>query len=192
MTEPNSEAISVMKDKIVKRLEEKFNDVSNIKGEYYANITFYVIITGIMLFFVYILLSNLYSILNLHSMLNSDSKRRTYRRNKLNALYSDNNIYNDDSYITDKLNYNEYIVEKLNKQNTNVKNHFQELLEFKRRYDIDDSLSTSITTDNLANKNDDYEYANTRKNTPFWDMLFAPPKHYELVNRLGGAEVIVN
>lgn len=192
MTEPNSEAISVMKDKIVKRLEEKFNEVSNIKGEYYANITFYVIITGLMLFFVYILLSNLYSILNLHSMINSDSKRRTYRRNKLNALYSDNNIYNDDSYITNKLNYNEYIVEKLNKQNTNVKNHFQELLEFKRRYDIDDSLSTSVTTDNLVNKNDDYEYANTRKNTPFWDMLFTPPKHYELVNRLGGAEVIVN
>lgn len=192
MTEPNSEAISVMKDKIVKRLEEKFNEVSNIKGEYYANITFYVIITGLMLFFVYILLSNLYSILNLHSMLNSDSKRRTYRRNKLNALYSDNNIYNDDSYITNKLNYNEYILEKLNKQNTNVKNHFQELLEFKRRYDIDDSLSTSVTTDNLVNKNDDYEYVNTRKNTPFWDMLFTPPKHYELVNRLGGAEVIVN
>ena len=182
----------IMKRDIYNKLRTKFNNISNIKSEQYANLTFYVIIIGMMLFFIYILLSNLYSILKLHASLNNDSKRRSYRRNRLNVLYTDNNTFDDDVSFMEKSNYNEYIVEKLNKQNTNVRNHFNELLEFKRRYDIDDTLEAGVSTDNLVNTYDNYEYTNTKKNTSFWDMLFAPPKHYELVNRLGGTEAIHN
>lgn len=186
------EDLTKVKNEIIKNLERKFNNVSYIKGEQYANLTFYVIIIGLMMFFIYILLSNLYSILKLHSTLNEDSKRQSYRRSRSNILYTDNNSFYDDTSFTDKLNYNEYIVEKLNKQNTNVKNHFNELLEFKRRYNIDDTLNTGVSTDNLVDTYDNYDYSNTRMNTSFWDMLFAPPKHYELVNRLGGLEAIQN
>ena len=97
-------------NKIYNKLTTKFNNISNIKSEQYANLTFYVIIIGMMLFFIYILLSNLYSILKVHASLNDDSKRRSYRRNRLNVLYTDNNTFDDDVSFMEKSNYNEYIV----------------------------------------------------------------------------------
>lgn len=172
-------------DDIISSLSKDLDSISNIKGQLYANIVFYIIIIGVMIFFTSIVLMELYNVLNNYNMMNKDSNRDSNRNNPSRNFNIDSNIYDDsNSFINQNINHNEYIINKLEKQNINVKAHFKELLKFKQKHDIDSKLHTSITPDNISSVNDNYNYQK-KKNTPFWDLLFTPPKHYELMNKIG-------
>ena len=123
--------------------------------------------------------------------MNDDSNRRSFK-NDYSQNYTDNNIYEDDNVYNYNINHNEYIVNKLKKQNNNLKDTFDELLVFKQKHNIDDRLHTSITTNNISSEYDNYNYLDKQKNTSFWDMLFSPPKHYELMNKIGNHPYIYN
>ena len=168
----------------INSLTKELETISNIKGQMYANVVFYMIVVGIMLFFISIILLDLYQVLKNYQMMNKDSNRQSFRNNSNTVFNIDNNSYEDDNIFNYNVNYNEFIVNKLNKQNKNVKTHFEELLKFKQKHNIDDKLHTSVTPNNITSVNDNYNYIK-RKNTPFWNMLFSPPKHYELMNRIG-------
>ena len=146
----DSNALDSIHDKInstIESLSKEFEAVSKIKGQMYANVVFYIIIIGIMLFFISIILFDLYHVLKNYQMMNKDSNRKSFRNSTSNSLV-DNNIYEDDNVYNYNINHNEYILNNLHKQNKNVKNHFEELLKFKQKHNIDDNYIL-VTPNNI-------------------------------------------
>lgn len=183
----HSNALGSIQEKInstIDSLSKELEAISNIKGQMYANVVFYMVIVGIMIFFISIILFDLYHVFKNYQTMNKDSNRQSFRNNSSTYFNIDNYSYEDDNVYNYNVNYNEYIINKLNKQNKNVKDHFEELLKFKQKHNIDDKIHTSVTPSNISPENDNYNY-NKKKHTPFWNMLFSPPKHYELMNKIG-------
>lgn len=179
-----------VQDKIqntIDSLSKELLQISNIKGTIYTNLAFYFIVVMVMFFFMFIVLKDLYNSLNNYEMMKKDSNRQSYKSksNNTSNLYMDNNVFDDDNVINYNINHNEFILQKLKKQNKNLHTHFDELLKFKDRYNIDDTLYTSVTPNNISSTYDNYDYERKKNKTSFWDSLFSPPKHYSLMNKLG-------
>lgn len=179
-----------VQDKInntIDSLSKELLQISKIKGTIYTNLAFYFIVIMVMFFFMFIVLKDLYTTLNNYEMMKKDSNRQSYKSKSddTSNLYIDNNVYDDDNIINYNINHNEFILQKLKKQNKNLRTNFDELLKFKDRYNIDDTLYTSVTPNNISSVHDNYDYEHKKTKTSFWDSLFSPPKHYALMNKLG-------
>ena len=46
-------------------------------------------------------------------------------------------------------------------------------------------ITTYLLHPIISSEYDNYNYVKKNTNTSFWDMLFSPPKHYELMNKIG-------
>lgn len=170
----------------INSLMKELESVKNIKGTMYSNLAFYFIVLGIMLFFLSIVLKNLYLTFVNYELMKHDSARLPKSSNTIDNVFDiDSNHYDDsNNYYTYKFNHNEFILNKLKKQNQNVHQTFENLLKYKQKYDIDNTLYTSVTPQNISSNNDDYNYDPTR-NSSFWKTLFSTPKHFQLMNMLG-------
>jgi hypothetical protein len=56
------------------KLNKKLGEIGAIKNDVYMDMFYYIVIVGIMCFFVYIILLDLYTVVKLHSIQNQDSK----------------------------------------------------------------------------------------------------------------------
>jgi hypothetical protein len=97
----------------------------------------------------------------------------------------DDNEYGDGGGVN-FVNTNEYIMSGLEQRDRNVNRHFESLLAFKKRHNIDTDLNVDIDAKVLGRENDNYSYPAIKKNTPFTELLFAEPD-YSFVNRAGGS-----
>lgn len=168
-----------------KKLQKKLNDVDEIVSNIYFDFFYYFIIIGIMMFFLYIILGDLYKTLKLYNVQNEDTKRTSFRKNSKKSIYQDDNEYIRDDDIS--INVNSYIQDGFSRRNKSFMDEFDKLLNFKVENKIDDKIHTGdINTTSIYSKFDDYEYSSKKKNSSFWNMLFEKPKHHSLVNNSEG------
>lgn len=170
-----------MSDK--EKLLNKVNEISSIKQDAYLDIFNYMVVVGVMSFFVYIILSDLYKILKLHTVQSNDSKQMFASKSKAKIL-NDNNEYEID--FSEGMNKNKELLDGLTKANMAVYNKFDNLIKFKAENHLD-TLEVDVNENNINSKNDDWNYPVKRKNTSFWSMIFEKPKHYSLVNNSDSA-----
>jgi hypothetical protein len=169
IVEKYNKGINEIKESLLKRLDES----ANYTADLYTTIIYYIIVVGIMFFFIYIILSDLYNTFKLHNIQNSDIKR-----NKNNIVYDDN--YNYDIDALEK-NNNESIMTSIKNKDNSISNEFSKLIQFKQKHDLNDNLYINSTLDTLSSKDDNYYYPN-KKSTGFWKLLFDKPKHTNIVN----------
>jgi hypothetical protein len=163
------------------KLNKKLGEIGAIKNDVYMDMFYYIIIVGIMCFFVYIILSDLYTVVKLHSVQNQDSKSSQSKYN----IFEDNNTYDNDN-DNDK-NSSMYILQSLNNQDDNINKEFEDLLLFKNENKLDATLYTDASVKSISSDFDDYKYPKRRNESNFFSMLFERPKHASLVNKAGGA-----
>jgi hypothetical protein len=168
------------------RLMKKLDDVKDIVSDAYTDILYYAVITTIMGFFVYIILTDIHKTLNMHYIQKDETKGETVAKKKKNdPIYADNYIYTTDNpFITQ--NNNQYIKNELRKRNTKLEYSLDKLNNFKKENNIDDTIYNSIDIKNVSAVHDNYEYVKNKRETSFWDMLFQKPKHYGMVNNSQG------
>lgn len=169
--------IESMRQKWYSQVKELGQMADDLAYEYLT----YTFVVIIMIFFLYIILSNLYSTFKFHEMLNKDARHESYRNNSINRAKLDNNEFSQE--FDPFYNTNEYILDNLQRNDQNVKQRFQRLLEFKRRNNIDSDLHINIDQNVISNKVDNYAYPDKVKNTPFLEMLFSEP-NYNQLNRI--------
>jgi hypothetical protein len=165
------------------KLLKKLNEISDIKQDAYLDIFYYIIVVGIMSFFVYIILSDLYKILKLHSIQSNDSKKMFESKSKAKILNDDNEYEID---FNEGMNKNKELLDGLTKANMAVYNKFNNLIQFKAENHLD-NLEIDVNENNINSKNDDWNYPVKRKDSSFWSMIFEKPKHYSLVNNSDSA-----
>jgi hypothetical protein len=169
-----------------KRIREKINkkveEIANIEANTYVDLIFYIIIVGIMCFFLYIIIYDLYRTLKFYYQQNDDSKHTSYRKNK-SATADDNEYKLDDE---NKFNSNEYIKESLEKSNSVLNSDLHELKQFKKKNNIDFNTYASIDTKNINHLNDNYVYDDSKNVTSFWNTIFKKPKYPSVTNNSAG------
>lgn len=165
------------------KLLKKLNEISDIKQDAYLDIFYYIIVVGVMSFFVYIILSDLYKILKLHSIQSNDSKKMFESKSKAKILNDDNEYEID---FNEGMNKNKELLDGLTKANMAVYNKFNNLIQFKTENHLD-NLEIDVNENNINSKNDDWNYPVKRKDSSFWSMIFEKPKHYSLVNNSDSA-----
>lgn len=165
------------------QLSNKLKDITDIKHDAYLDIFYYVIVVGVMSFFVYIILSDLYKILKLHSIQSNDSKQMFESKSKAKILKDDNDYEID---FNEGMNKNKELLDGLSKANMAVYNNFNDLVKFKAENHLD-NLEIDVNENNINSKNDDWNYPVKRKDSSFWSMIFEKPKHYSLVNNSDSA-----
>lgn len=168
---------------VQQKLHNKLKEITDIKQDAYLDIFYYIIVVGIMCFFVYIILSDLYKILKLHSIQSNDSKKMFESKSKAKILNDDNEYEID---FNESMNKNKELLDGLTKANTAVYNKFNNLVQFKAENHLD-SLDIDVNENNISSKNDDWNYPVKRKDSSFWNMIFEKPKHYSLVNNSDSA-----
>lgn len=179
----NAEVISTQLASMKKDWKANIDKIRGMKGSIRFELMIYFFVVSVMLFFIVIILSDLYNTFRFNQMINKDSRHESYRNNKRNAL-DDDNDYGGDGY-GNFVNTNEYIMSSLEQKDRNVNKHFENLLAFKKRHNIDTELSVGVDERVLGSANDDYKYP-ALKNTPFTELLFSEPD-YNFINRAGGS-----
>jgi len=167
------------------RITLKLEELASIQTDSYTDLMYYFVIVGIMCFFLYIVLNDVYRTLKFFNMQNEDSKRSSYTLPKHKELTNDNNNYDNDKY--NLINSNMSIRQSLNNSQEELENKFRDLLEFKEKQNLDNTLKTSISTKVINHENDNYIYDNTK--TPkgtFWNSLFKKSKYPTVVNNADG------
>lgn len=182
---------STMQSDLLNRIAEiranllkKIETVSQIKSEGYIDLIYYFVIVGIMMFFLYILLADVYKTLKFYKQQNEDSSRTSYGSNSKSKTYFDDNEY-DSKY--DTINYTESISRNLNVNNQELENEFDRLLRFKSKNNLDTNLYASIDTKVISRENDDYDYPKEKNNTSYWSLLFEKPKYPSITNNSDGS-----
>ena len=163
---------------VQQKLQKKLKEITDIKQDAYLDIFYYIIVVGVMSFFVYIILSDLYKILKLHSIQSNDSKKMFESKSKAKILNDDNEYEID---FNEGMNKNKKLLDGLTKANMAVYNKFNNLIQFKAENHLD-NLEIDVNENNISSKNDDWNYPVKRKDSSFWSMIFEKPKHYSLVN----------
>ena len=167
------------------KLQKKLNDVDNVVSNIYFDFFYYFIIVGIMMFFLYIILRDLYKTLKLYDIQNEDTKRTSFRKNANASIYQDDNEYAIDDNTN--ININSYIQDGFSRRNKTFFGEFEKLLKFKAENHLDDTNHVGdINTNSIHPKFDNYEYTTKKKNSSYWNMLFEKPKHHSLVNNSEG------
>lgn len=178
-----AEVISTQLTNMKDSWKRNLDMIRGIRGSIRLELIIYFFVVSVMLFFIVVILSDLYNTFRLNNIINKDARNESYRNNKRNAP-DDDNDYGGDGY-TNFVNTNEYIMGSLESKDRNVNKHFENLLAFKKRHNIDTELSIGIDKKVLGNTSDDYNYP-VRKNTPFTELLFSEPD-YDFINRAGGS-----
>jgi hypothetical protein len=172
-------------EKIKQKLIDKTASIQEVANSSYVDIIYYIFTVGIMCFFLYVVLSDMYKTLKFHSYQNEDSKRTSFGKNK-QKTNNDNNDFNIEG-VPFK-NSNEFIQKNLQKQNVNLEAQFKDLQEFKLKSKIDPKVYTSISPRNISATFDNYDYSkNTKRNSSFWDLLFKKPKYPSITNESNGS-----
>lgn len=179
----NAEVISTQLTSMKKNWKANLDKIRGMKGSIRFELIIYFFVVSVMLFFIVVILSDLYNTFRFNQIINKDARHESYRNNKRNAL-DDDNDYGGDGYAN-FVNTNEYIMGSLERKDRNVNKHFENLLAFKKRHNIDTELSVGIDERVLGNTSDNYNYP-ALKNTPFTELLFSEPD-YNFINRAGGS-----
>lgn len=161
-------------NEISRRLQTQLDDLKNYVPDLYTTIIYYIIVIGIMSFFIYVIIADLYNIFKLHSIQNNDINIKE----KDEKTFDDNYDYSSDEY---QINYNENITKGFGNLNNSMSNQFSKLTEFKEKNNIDSQLYINSTVDSISSSQDNYYYPN-KKSTGFWELLFNKPKHTNIVN----------
>ena len=167
---------------IREKINGKVDEISTIEANTYVDLIFYIIIVGIMCFFLYIVIYDLYRTLKFYYQQNEDSKRTSYRKSK-SATVDDNEYQPED---VDNVNRNEYIQESLEKSNDILQSEMHDLKMFKKKNQMDYNTYASIDTKNINHINDNYEYDSKKNVTSFWNMIFQKPKYPSVTNNSAG------
>jgi len=165
------------------KLMNKIDAIGKIKNDGYIDMLFYIIIVGIMLFFLYIILNDIYYTLKFHQLQNEDSKRTSYGVNSKSRTLLDDNEF-DDNYVT--INNNESIKNSLDFKQKELELEFQDIRDFKFKNKLDNNLYTSIDTKVINKENDNYNYPKEKNKTNFWNLMFNKPKYYNITNNADG------
>lgn len=168
-------------------VSKKLNELINIKNESYIDLVYYIIIVGIMCFFVYIVLNDMYKTLKFYQLQNQDiqSARKP-------AYLNERDLNRDENEFTPKNesnpNFNLSVQSSLENSQQELERNFDQLLKFKKEHDIDDSLKTSISTKVINHINDDYIYdTSLPSKSSFWNSLFKKSKYPSVVNNADGS-----
>lgn len=150
----------------------------------YFELFYYVITMFVCLYFVVVLLSSLKNTyLTYYDDINIPwDKVSKFEFKPIDNLFD--NKGGDDDYSLQEDNHEnmmELIKESLDKNNTLLSDTFQPILDFKKENNMKHNLNTTIDTTTFGEISDDYVFE-SKKNTPFFQMLFEKPKHYPLVN----------
>ena len=180
----NAQVISEQLDQMKQNWKANLESIRTIKGSIRFELIIYFFVVMVMLFFIAVILLDLYNTFRFHSVMSQDARHQSYWNNKRNAL-DDDNEYGDGGGVN-FVNTNEYIMSGLEQRDRNVNRHFESLLAFKKRHNIETDLNVDIDAKVLGRENDNYSYPSTKKNTPFTELLFAEP-NYSFVNRAGGS-----
>ena len=119
---------------VQQKLQKKLKEITDIKQDAYLDIFYYIIVVGVMSFFVYIILSDLYKILKLHSIQSNDSKKMFESKSKAKILNDDNEYEID---FNEGMNKNKELLDGLTKANMAVYNKFNNLIQFKAENHLD-------------------------------------------------------
>nr|QOI90394.1 hypothetical protein HWQ62_00257 [Pyramimonas orientalis virus] len=171
-------------EKTKKKLLDKTTKIQEIANSSYIDIIYYLFTVGIMCFFLYVILSDIYKTIQYYNYQNADSQRISYKKNDKTNV--DNNDYTteDDAIFT---NSNEFIKSSLNKHNNTLDATFKDLVGFKTRNNLNPDVHTSITTNNISSKYDNYNYEQSKNKTSFWELLFKKPKYPTITNNSSGS-----
>ena len=181
-----AEREKVLLDRIAdvrEKLMDKIDSITKIKNDGYIDIIFYVFIVGIMGFFLYIILNDIYRTLKFHEQQNDDSKRTSYGKNSKSLLLLDDNNYDDGNV---SVNNNESIKSSLDFKQRELETEFQDIREFKSKNKLDNNLYTSIDTKVINRENDNYDYPKEKNKTGFWNLMFSKPKYHSITNNADG------
>ena len=165
---------------------KKLNELDEIKQDAYLDIFYYMIVVGVMCFFIYIILSDLYKVIKLHSIQNEDSLqmfKSTSPKSSKSKMYNDDNDFEID--FMDEVNRNKQIIDSLSKSQMSIYNGMKDMIDFKKENNLD-GLEINVDENNISDKHDNWNYPIKRKDTNFWNMIFEQPKHYSMVNNSGG------
>ena len=167
------------------RMSMKLEELASIQTDSYGDLVYYFVIVGIMCFFLYIVLNDIYKTLKFFNMQNEDSRRSSYKLPKHKEFTNDN--YNYDNTKYNMINSNMSIRQSLENSQEELEKEFQDILEFKDKQNLDNTLKTSITTKVINHENDNYIYNNTKtpKDT-FWNSIFKKSKYPSVVNNADG------
>ena len=179
----NAQVISTQLTSMKENWKANLTKISDMKGSIRFELIIYFFVVSVMLFFIVVILMDLYNTFRLNQMINKDARHESYGNNKRNAVVDDND-YGGDGYAN-FVNTNEYIMSSLEQKDRNVNKHFESLLAFKKRHNIDTELSVGIDERVLGGTSDNYSYQ-ALKNTPFTELLFSEPD-YNFINRAGGS-----
>lgn len=168
---------------IREKLMDKIDSIAQIKSDGYIDMIYYFVIVGIMCFFIYIILNDIYNTLKFHKQQNEDSKRRSYGVNSNSGRLLDDNEY-DDSHQS--INNNKNIESSLDFNQRELEAEFEDLRNFKFKNKLDNNLYTSIDTKVINRENDNYEYPKEKNNTSFWNLMFEKPKYHSITNNTDG------
>ena len=180
----NAQVISDQLDSMKQNWKANLESIKSIKGSVPFELSIYFFVVMVMLFFIVVILSDLYNTFRFHAVMGRDARHQSYRNNKRNAL-DDDNDYGEGGGVN-FVNTNEYIMSGLEQRDRNVNRHFESLLAFKKRHNIETDLNVGIDAKVLGRENDNYSYPAAKKSTPFTELLFAEPD-YSFVNRAGGS-----
>jgi hypothetical protein len=172
------ESINDVREKINKKVE----DIANIEANTYVDLIFYILIVGIMCFFLYIIIDDLYKTLKFYYKQNDDSQQTSYRKSK--ATHIDDNEYQFD--FESSVNSNKFIKDNLEKGNRVLNSDLHELKQFKKKNKIDHNTYASIDTKTINHLNDNYVYNDNKNVTSFWNTMFKKPKYPSVTNNSSG------
>lgn len=165
------------------KLNKKLAEYAMIKSDVYMDMFYYIIIVGIMSFFVYVILHDLYLVVKLHSIQDKDSKSSQSKYN----LFEDN--YEYDSTNEKALNSSMYILQSLDLNNANIQKEFDKLSTFKNENRLDSTIYNNSSVQNISSKFDDYTYPK-KKESNFFLSMFEKPKYKPIVNNSRGTGFI--
>ena len=145
------------------------------------------IIVGVMCFFIYIILADLYKVLKLHSLQNEDSLQMfsPKKSSKRPGVYNDDNDFELDFSVTET-NRSKDILVGLNKAQTSLYNNLDGLRTFIAENNLKE-VEIDVSEKNINSENDDWDYPTKRRDSSFWNMIFDKPRHHSIVNNGGAA-----
>jgi hypothetical protein len=158
------------------KLNQRLDEIADIRQDAYISILYYVIIVGTMLFFAYIILYDMWNVLKRYE----DKKKIEVPKAKSDHEQEmDDYSYDEDR--SDIQNYKRTITTNLKTADERIDKRLRPLKSFRKRHDLDDKRYVKSTVMSLSEKDDDYEFTKPSGDS-VWSMLFQKPTYHTVLN----------
>lgn len=159
-------------------LKESIKQLKDIQTDHVYQVISNFILLSIMMFFMYLILSNIFNIMSLYYRNNTIFKNQ----DKTNIDY---NNYDEEKYPLETMNMNDTILNTVNNSTSNQLKKLETIMKLKEDNNVDPGIHAQIDKLALTKEHDNYVYSKgNEKEQSFWDLLFEEPKYKNVVNSL--------